>query len=77
MAIYPYKCPECGLEIERIQSSSTATAPKCERDLREDEECGGESPTKFKRIIGKPAAHFKGDDFYVNEDEDATNPASN
>lgn len=77
MPIYQYECEECGLVVERIQDKAENQLVWCPGDLREDEECGDRgNSTLLRRKIGKPNAHFKGDGFYVNEDDDAENPAS-
>jgi putative FmdB family regulatory protein len=79
MPIYKYKCKKCGLEVERFQDSTDEQLVWCPGDLKEDEECQGKDQTNtslLTRTMGKPAAHFKGEGFYVNDVNDAENPAS-
>ena len=76
-----YECPNCGLEVERLEKSDEDSEPPiCSQNLREDEECGAPWDSAvyvFEKKIGRPNAHFKGSDFHVNEYDDSSNPASN
>lgn len=71
MPIYEFVCGECGYEFEKIQSFSAST-PVCAS-------CGAENVT---RQMGKPAIHFKGSGWYINDSKKGggkngnSNPAS-
>jgi len=57
MPIYEYKCKKCGHRFEKIhQSFSDARVKKCP-------ECGG----AVEQLFSAPAAHFKGEGFYVTD----------
>ena len=57
MPIYEYKCTKCGHRFEKIhQSYSDARVKKCP-------ECGG----AVEQLFSAPAAHFKGEGFYVTD----------
>lgn len=56
MPIYEYKCNECGVRFERIQSFSDEPVKVCP-------ECGGET----HRLIQPAGIIFKGSGFYVND----------
>lgn len=76
-----YECPKCGLQVERLEKSDEDSEPPvCSDGLRKDEKCRKlhlSSVHVFEKKIGRPNAHFKGSDFYVNEYDDSSNPASN
>jgi putative FmdB family regulatory protein len=55
--IYEYRCKKCGHLFEKLhQSFSEARVKKCP-------ECGG----KVEQLFSAPAAHFKGEGFYVTD----------
>jgi putative FmdB family regulatory protein len=57
MPIYEYKCKKCGHRFEKLhQSYSDARVKKCP-------ECGG----AVEQLFSAPAAHFKGEGFYVTD----------
>ena len=57
MPIYEYKCKKCGHRFEKLhQSFSEARVKKCP-------ECGG----AVEQLFSAPAAHFKGEGFYVTD----------
>ena len=57
MPIYEYKCKKCGHRFEKIhQSFSEPRVKKCP-------ECGG----AVEQLFSAPAAHFKGEGFYVTD----------
>ena len=57
MPIYEYQCKKCGHRFEKLhQSFSEARVKKCP-------ECGG----KVEQLLSAPAAHFKGEGFYVTD----------
>jgi putative FmdB family regulatory protein len=57
LPIYEFVCQSCGNEFEQIQSFSDSTVPSCTK-------CGS---TQVVRRMGKPAIHFKGSGWYVND----------
>ncbi len=70
MPIYEFVCGECGYEFEKIQSFSAST-PVCAS-------CGADN---VERQMGKPAIHFKGSGWYINDSKKGggkkgNNPAS-
>jgi len=71
MPIYEFVCGECGYEFEKIQSFSAST-PVCVS-------CGSDN---VERQMGKPAIHFKGSGWYINDSKKGggktghNNPAS-
>ncbi|HRJ40603.1 MAG: zinc ribbon domain-containing protein [Caldilineaceae bacterium] len=72
MPIYEFVCGECGHEFEKILSFSATTAPACVN-------CGTDN---VARQMGRPAIHFKGSGWYINDSKKAggkngkNNPAS-
>jgi putative FmdB family regulatory protein len=56
MPIYEYLCKKCGHRFERIQKFSDPEIRKCP-------ECGG----KVDKVLTAPAAHFKGEGWYVTD----------
>jgi putative FmdB family regulatory protein len=57
MPIYEYKCKKCGHRFEKLhQSFSEPRVKKCP-------ECGG----AVEQLFSAPAAHFKGEGFYVTD----------
>src|SRR5438477_895505 len=57
MPIYEYQCKKCGHRFEKLhQSFSEARVKKCP-------ECGG----AVEQLFSAPAAHFKGEGFYVTD----------
>lgn len=72
MPIYEFVCGECGHEFEKILSFSATTAPACTN-------CGAGNVT---RQMGRPAIHFKGSGWYINDSKKGSgkngsnNPAS-
>lgn len=71
MPIYEFICGDCGHEFEKIMSFSAST-PVCAR-------CGAANVT---RQMGRPAIHFKGSGWYINDSKKgkgkngSNNPAS-
>jgi len=55
--IYEFDCQTCGEEFEKIQSFSETTTPLCPR-------C---QSTQVQRRMGRPAIHFKGSGWYIND----------
>lgn len=56
MPIHIYKCLNCGVVFEEIQSYNAMTLTRCKI-------CNGE----LKKQISLPAVHFKGSGFYIND----------
>jgi putative FmdB family regulatory protein len=57
MPIYEFVCESCTHEFEKIVSFSAAIAPTCPV-------CEGDS---VKRLMSKPAIHFKGSGWYITD----------
>ena len=57
MPIYEFVCQACGNEFEKIQAFSDAIAPTCPR-------C---QSTQVQRQMSRPAIHFKGSGWYIND----------
>lgn len=57
MPIYELACSDCGHQYERIVSFSSITFPACPA-------CGCAAVT---RLLSKPAIHFKGSGWYIND----------
>lgn len=57
MPIYEFVCESCTHEFEKIVSFSAALAPTCPV-------CEGNS---VKRLMSKPAIHFKGSGWYITD----------
>jgi putative FmdB family regulatory protein len=57
MPIYEFVCEGCAHEFERIVSFTAAIAPTCPA-------CEGDS---VKRLMSKPAIHFKGSGWYITD----------
>lgn len=71
MPIYEFVCESCGNEFEHIQSFSDSSVPACSK-------CGSSQVT---RRLGRPAIHFKGSGWYINDskksnDKKSSNSAS-
>ena len=57
MPIYEFSCPNCGAEFEMVRSFSDSTMPACPK-------CAG---TNVQRLLSRPAIHFKGSGWYIND----------
>jgi putative FmdB family regulatory protein len=57
MPIYEFQCQSCGHEFEQILPFSAQSAPPCAR-------C---SSHQVARQVGRPAIHFKGSGWYIND----------
>ena len=57
MPIYEFVCQVCGCEFEKIQSFSDPTVTTCPR-------C---QSAQVQRQMGRPAIHFKGSGWYIND----------
>lgn len=57
MPIYEFVCQNCGHEFEKILSFSAQTTPSCAV-------C---QSTQVVRQMGRPAIHFKGSGWYIND----------
>jgi len=55
--IYEFICQTCGEEFEKIQSFSATLSPTCPR-------C---QSLQVQRQMGRPAIHFKGSGWYIND----------
>ena len=66
MPIYEFACGECGTEFERIQSFSDESVPNCTNCLSEN----------VTRKVGRPAIHFKGAGWYINDSKSKSKQSS-
>lgn len=57
MPIYEFVCQACSCEFEKIQTFSDTAVPTCPR-------CQN---TQVQRQMGRPAIHFKGSGWYIND----------
>lgn len=55
--IYEFVCQACGNEFEQILSFSDNSTPACSK-------CGSD---QVVRQVGRPAIHFKGSGWYIND----------
>ncbi len=67
MPIYEFVCQSCANEFERIQSFSDSSTPACPN-------C---SSANVERQLGKPAIHFKGSGWYINDSKKAAKESAN
>jgi len=56
MPLYAYRCRDCGIEFERLQSFSDTSVPTCP-----------EGHDNVVRLLKPPAIHFKGTGWYVTD----------
>ncbi len=62
MPIYEFVCQECGVRYEHVQSFSATTLPACPA-------CQSKH---VARMLGRPAIHFKGSGWYINDSKSAS-----
>ncbi|RLT45000.1 MAG: zinc ribbon domain-containing protein [Chloroflexi bacterium] len=67
MPIYEFVCGECGHEFEKILSFSATATPACAN-------CGA---VNVERQMGRPAIHFKGSGWYINDSKKASAKTGN
>lgn len=67
MPIYEFSCQNCGSQFETIQSFSSTTSPVCPT-------CESENVV---RQMSKPAIHFKGSGWYINDSKKADKQSAN
>ncbi|MBI3959734.1 MAG: zinc ribbon domain-containing protein [Chloroflexi bacterium] len=67
MPIYEFVCGECGHEFEKILSFSATATPACAN-------CGAEN---VERQMGRPAIHFKGSGWYINDSKKGSSKTGN
>ncbi len=67
MPIYEFVCQSCNSEFEKIQSFSDSSAPACPN-------C---SSVNVERQMGRPAIHFKGSGWYINDSKKANKESAN
>ena len=67
MPIYEFVCQSCSNEFENIQSFSDSSVPVCPN-------CGNED---VERQMGRPAIHFKGSGWYINDSKKANKASAN
>jgi putative FmdB family regulatory protein len=67
MPIYEFVCQSCSNEFENIQSFSDPSVPLCPN-------CGNQD---VERQMGRPAIHFKGSGWYINDSKKANKTSAN
>ena len=66
MPIYEFVCQACGHEFEQIVPFSATTSPRCTV-------CQSE---QVQRQLSRPAIHFKGSGWYINDSKAAKTSAT-
>lgn len=66
MPIYEFVCQNCGHEFEKILPFSAQTTPSCPV-------C---QSTQVVRQMGRPAIHFKGSGWYINDSKTSKDSAN-
>ena len=67
MPIYEFVCPNCSHEFELIRSFSDNSMPACPQCANEE----------VNRQVGRPAIHFKGSGWYINDSKKASKSSAN
>ena len=67
MPIYEYVCQSCGNDFEKLTSFSDTSVPACPS-------CFG---TDVARQLSRPAIHFKGSGWYINDSKVSTKESAN
>lgn len=67
MPIYEFECHSCGNQFELLRSFSETSAPNCPT-------CEGDH---VERRLGRPAIHFKGSGWYINDSKKAAKSSAN
>ncbi len=67
MPLYEFVCRDCGSQFEQIQSFSAKGHPPCPQ-------CGSEH---VSRLLGRPAIHFKGSGWYINDSKGSSKQSAN
>ena len=67
MPIYEFVCQNCGYEFELIRSFSDNSTPICPH-------CANQ---QVERQVGRPAIHFKGSGWYINDSKKASKSSAN
>lgn len=67
MPIYEFECTSCGSQFELLRSFSETSAPHCPS-------CNSEH---VERQLGRPAIHFKGSGWYINDSKKASKDSAN
>ena len=67
MPIYEFECSSCGNQFELLRSFSETTAPNCPT-------CNSDH---VERQMGRPAIHFKGSGWYINDSKKASKTSAN
>ena len=62
MPIYEFLCQTCGTEFEMVRSFSDSTTPACPK-------CAG---ANVQRQLSRPAIHFKGSGWYINDSKNGS-----
>ncbi|MCB0157208.1 MAG: zinc ribbon domain-containing protein [Caldilineaceae bacterium] len=67
MPIYEFECSSCGSQFELLRSFSETSAPNCPT-------CNSDH---VERQMGRPAIHFKGSGWYINDSKKASKTSAN
>ena len=62
MPIYEFSCQNCNAEFEIVLSFSDSTMPVCPK-------CAS---SNVQRLLSRPAIHFKGSGWYINDSKNNT-----
>ncbi len=67
MPIYEYICTNCGTDFEKLTSFSNTLLPSCPA-------CDSNA---VERQLGRPAIHFKGSGWYINDSKSSSKESAN
>ena len=67
MPIYEFVCRECGTQFEHMQSFSAKGHPPCPN-------CQSQH---INRMLSRPAIHFKGSGWYINDSKGTSKQSAN
>lgn len=67
MPIYEFVCRECGTQFEHMQSFSAKGHPPCPN-------CQSQH---IGRLLSRPAIHFKGSGWYINDSKGTSKQSAN
>jgi len=67
MPIYEYVCQSCGVDFEKLTSFSDTSVPDCPS-------CHS---AQVARQLSRPAIHFKGSGWYINDSKPSSKESAN